>query len=855
MATIADNQVVKFLGKVIFEAGRRGDFFLQQRDYDRLMAAIDEVLYLESAIDGDVDWDFFESPEIDDTILIDALRLAKQYGIEIPEECEEIRNLVTQGENVAIVQDVQTGTKPKDWSPEQFSEDDPAFILEGWEELDIKDGREIDAKTMARHFLILGETGSGKTASGVKPLLRSILNYESIKAEKASVLVIDPKAELSGFVKNVMGKRFDKEALILDLDKDQYRIDIFERERTDGRCNLSARDIIELVKPFSKDILTETNNSRDPYWVNTPLAMIRDVLEVILYCRKKDLDFWAEFAKQCKIICKNAKKDSNTTKDSIELAFGNIVKQLDFKHNPNNFFLPMKRFFDLMGGWTGICMKTFENACEELKVPPHLSAFTSNIKLSMSATTIGSLMTIAPRYIDPLTSHKLVRHVWLNPSEAPENSLRIEDAVNDGKVLIYSPGDNSFISDAIGKLIKGRFFKATLTRKNKKRPVAYVCDEFQRFITGDPESGEQSFLDRCRAYRGICVLATQSIASIQKALSDTGEPSVESCISIILNNTGTKMFFRNTDTETQNRLKAIIPRDTMSDSWNNCHIMEARPISTLGEGECYYLFSNSKWGRAKIHLKDEPTGHASKPQKDKFASAYCKTLKLMDEITTGSIVKLCSEIDSAVCYYNYRHIKIEICSPGGELLALQHYLSRLAEWRALGVIVETVAIMSVASAAAIIHSLGDVGYRSAYPVAKLLYHNGRSKPPFSCTKEDFELFASELKCIDSHMQVQLIRHIYGDDDDAPRHKGLIDLFALRKRELNGEKMNHYLPTLNGMNDDEARNPSRRHYETVLKELFEKEIHIDPKDAKLLGLIDNIIGETSSLKQINVHGHR
>jgi len=167
----------------------------------------------------------------------------------------------------------------------------------------------------------------------------------------------------------------------------------------------------------------------------------------------------------------------------------------------------------------------------------------------------------------------------------------------------------------------------------------------------------------------------------------------------------------------------------------------------------------------------------------------------------------------------------------------------LAEWRALGVIVETVAIMSVNSAAAIILSLGDVGCRSAYPVAQLLYHNGRSKPPSSCTKEDFELFASELKRIDSHLHDQLIRHIYGDDDDAPKHKGLIDLSALRERELNGKKRNHYLPALNGMSDDEARNPSRRQYETVLKELFENDVHIDPKDAKLLGLIDNIIGET------------
>ncbi|MDR2560295.1 MAG: DUF87 domain-containing protein [Holophagales bacterium] len=843
MATIADNQVVKFLGKVIFEAGRRGDFFIQQRDYDRLMAAIDEVLYLESILDGDVDWDIFEPSEIDDTILIDAIRLAKQYGIEIPEECKEIKGLVAQSENVAIERDVQAGTKPKDWSPKQFTDDDPAFIIEGWEALGIKNGKEIDAESMARHFLILGETGSGKTASGVKPLLRSILNYESLKAERASVLVIDPKAELCEFVEKVMGGRFDQETITLDLDKDQYRIDVFERERTDGRCNLSAFDVIELVKPFSEDILSEAKASHDRYWVNKPLAMIMDVLEVILHCYKEGIDFWAEFTKQSKIAGEKEKKEEKSkgvkSKDLLRCRFYDLVKQLNFKYNPSNFFLPMKRFFDLMGGWSGNCMETFENTCEKLKVPVHLSVFTTNIKQMMSAQLIGTLMTIAPRYLTGLTSHKLVRHLWLNPIEAPENSLRIEDAVNDGKVLIYSPGDNSFVSDAIGKLLKARFFKATFTRKNKNRPVAYVCDEFQRFITGDTESGEQAFLDRCRAYRGICVLATQSIASIQKALYNTGEPnnSAEACISIILNNTGTKLFFRNTDIETQNRLKALIPKNTMSDPSGNSHIIEARPISTLGVGECYFLLSNSTWGRAQISIGQRGQ---DKSQTNTFASAYCKTLKLMNNVTPKSIVKLCSEIDSAVYYYSYRHIKIEICSPGGELLALQHYLSRLAEWRSLGVIVETVAIMSVASAAAIILSLGDVGYRSAYPVAKLLYHNGGFKPSSFCTKEDFAQFASELQRIDSHLQTKLIKHIYGDDDNAPKFKDLIDMFALRERELNGERMNHYLSKLDGMNDDEAKNPSRKQYETVLKELFEKDIHIDPKDAKLLGLIDNVL---------------
>ena len=752
------------------------------------------------------------------------------------------------------------GTEFKDWSPEPFTGADPAFNVEGWKGLDIKNGKEIDAETMARHFLILGETGSGKTKSGVEPLLRSILGYKSLEGENASVLVIDPKVELRKFVEKVMGSRFGQEAITLDLDEDKYCIDVFERERTDGQCNLSAREVIELVKPFAEGLSQESKVKRDSYWNNTAIALMSDVLGVLIHCHKRGFDFWVQFAKQCwltyeknneSFLKKYSEQSNQSGKDYEEakdvrdrwFSFFKLIESYNFKYRPDNFFLPMKWFFDLTTGWRETCWQMFSDACVRLSVPHHLSAFSNRFK-KWDGDNSSTLLTMVPRFIGDLTSPKLVRTVWLNPFEPPIKSLRIEDVVNDGKVLIYSPKDNSFIIDAIGKLLKSRFFKATFTRKNKKRPVAYVCDEFQRFITGDPESGEQAFLDRCRAYRGICVLATQSIASIQKALYDTGENdnSAEACISIILNNTGTKLFFRNTDSATQARIAGLIPKDTTSCSWKKSHIMDVRPITTLRVGECYYLLSNGKWGRTQISLTEQ-LKQANKIQTERYASVHCETVRLKGEVTPESILELCSAIDAAVYYYHFRHIKIEICSPGGELLALQHYLSKLAEWRNLGVIVETVAIMSVASAAAIILSLGDVGYRSAYPVAKLVYHNGRAKPPSFCTKEDFAQFCSALERIDNHLQAQLIRQIYGDDDNSP--KALIDLFALRERELDGKKMNHFLPTLDGLNDDGAKNPSRGQYETVLKELLDKDIQIDPMDARLLGLIDNVIGEIPS----------
>jgi hypothetical protein len=180
-----------------------------------------------------------------------------------------------------------------------------------------------------------------------------------------------------------------------------------------------------------------------------------------------------------------------------------------------------------------------------------------------------------------------------------ENSgvLPILPLVEQGKVILFSPdamGDEAV--NIIGKCLKTKFFQAVFRREDKLRPMAYVCDEFQRFITADEESGEQSFLDRCRAYRASCVLATQSVAALNYALRESNGGS--DSIDILLNNTANKILMRNTDAHTLSRLQSLIP----ASPFGGKHVAEIRPLTTLRRGEAYYLLANGVWGRARIQL-------------------------------------------------------------------------------------------------------------------------------------------------------------------------------------------------------------------------------------------------------------
>ena len=99
--------------------------------------------------------------------------------------------------------------------------------------------------------------------------------------------------------------------------------------------------------------------------------------------------------------------------------------------------------------------------------------------------------------------------------------------------------------------LKALFFEAVLDDSTRAGAaddlplVGYVADEFHRFVTSDPLHSEQSYLDTCRSFGAFCLVACQSVASIEHALAHGGG-TVElnrSSVAILWNNTATKLLF------------------------------------------------------------------------------------------------------------------------------------------------------------------------------------------------------------------------------------------------------------------------------------------------------------------------
>lgn len=130
-------------------------------------------------------------------------------------------------------------------------------------------------------------------------------------------------------------------------------------------------------------------------------------------------------------------------------------------------------------------------------------------------------------------------------------------------------------------------------------------------------------------------------------------------------------------------------------------------------------------------------------------------------VTDSSIFWVCDEIETALNYYHYSEIELQINSPGGDLAYLEFYLTRLQEWRKRpNFRLSTLALSQAASAAGIMLCMGDIGCRRAYSGAKILLHDVRVSGESILDKGRMTAICGALKAADTRLIKMLARHIH-----------------------------------------------------------------------------------------------
>ncbi len=132
------------------------------------------------------------------------------------------------------------------------------------------------------------------------------------------------------------------------------------------------------------------------------------------------------------------------------------------------------------------------------------------------------------------------------------------------------------------------------------------------------------------------------------------------------------------------------------------------------------------------------------------------------EVSSDSVFRLADIIDLGMEYYGYRRIDLHIDSAGGSGPALLYLVDRLSAWSEVpGFTLHTRGLTMVASAAAVLLSLGTVGRRTVGLSTVLLWHNARViiTAPVAWTRRELLREATTLTAVDRRVTHLLARHV------------------------------------------------------------------------------------------------
>lgn len=510
--------------------------------------------------------------------------------------------------------------------PKEFTSDCPEFVFEDESLRHIlcpsapqtpgkkTPGFARNTDTLSRHIFISGESGSGKTKFVLIPILKSLIDYKLDDGKKCGILVVDPKHELLEFI-----KQDEKEKNRLMIVGDPFRVNYFEE--TDVSELDQATGAFEKVLKYGANLTTSPDSVRDPYWNLQVISIFNAIVEIDFWiCRELKSEDLVSFKKSRADKWKSywspdwfPDKDEEEFTKIIELSYTNYIRFI------TSAFYRFRHMSESANESPGKPADESEKKKKHLiaKWKAHLPKALANF-VDLEAATTKSIIVSMFSQLEPLCSDMFAKSIncWPYSTFISTANDSIKESILKGKILVIQPKAGlGEISDTIGRLVKAKFFEMAFLKNNIKdgqdTPFAYVCDEFQRYITDDQESGEYRLLDACRAFRGICVLATQSIASLKAALG----PGSDAKIDVILNNTGNKFFLRNTEASTVGYLNSVLPTPPVR---GYPKILEVRPLISLVPGECYYLVADGKWGRKQLpypqYLKKEPKP-VTNPQK------------------------------------------------------------------------------------------------------------------------------------------------------------------------------------------------------------------------------------------------
>ena len=498
----------------------------------------------------------------------------------------------------------------------------PGLSVPEWHALYPPDG-EVPREALTRHTLVLGETGSGKTASCMLPIVAALAKAPTTIFGAA--LVIDPKLELGPVLETLAPQRVHHvtaEAAVLDLMAGpRWSLD---EDIACGRTFSAALRILSRVASFVRSNPAHVLMDHEPGSANAEFfnregtALAATVLAfILLVTRAPALEEWIgddveAFAWMQELLERARGTETQPGPNALALAGwaldGPLVSSpavqrslgaSDSNQPPNDRWL-FARLARALLAHLG------EKPGEFRDLLRRIVEYWSPMACSGTqyAGVLASASTVCADFAAPAIARTL--YFGCEPGfRDAKCSLDFAHLVcSDGPatVVLFQPARDG-LDNLVAVALKATFFEAVLDDPDRAARgadlplVGYVADECHRFVTSDPVHGEQSYLDTCRSFGAFCVLASQCVASLEHALAKGGGSARQdqSAVELLWINTASKIVFRSTDAKTSRRVEELCP-----DLPGLAGVVRVRPLSTLSTGECYAALPDGRFERRQL---------------------------------------------------------------------------------------------------------------------------------------------------------------------------------------------------------------------------------------------------------------
>ena len=518
-------------------------------------------------------------------------------------------------------------------------EERPGLTVAQWRALYPPHGV-VPRALLTRHTLVLGETGSGKSASAVLPVCAAMA--QAPPGRVGAALVIDPKREAGPVLEALAPGRVRHvcaQGTVLDLMAGpawSLEADLAARRWLNAATRVLLR-VHSLVPATPARVLVEhaAGSGNQEFFEREGVELVLMVLAFVLMLTDERapapeswLNEWAErdVVAWVRALVARARgevggRGANVLALAAWALTGPLTALVPDDHTVTVpavagpagrgwlFARAARRARAVWGREPGEGRDVLDRVVEYWEPMSHIDRQYAGV-LATARTACSALAdaTLARRlYFGCEPGYAAAR-------EAGEvlDFARAVSREGGGPLVLYQPALHG-PDELVARALKAAFFEAVLHDPDRARGcedlplVGYVADEFHRFVTSDRVHGEQSFLDTCRSFGAFCVLACQSVAGIEHALAAGAGSGTrnEAAVSMLMTNTATKLVFRSTDTKTLQPLHEWCPHHPGLDA-----VTRVRPPTTLAPGECYALLPDGRFERRRLEPFETPAERA-----------------------------------------------------------------------------------------------------------------------------------------------------------------------------------------------------------------------------------------------------